>query len=81
MADGPSDAARHPRWLTRSSEHAEATFLALVIEGISGIDSQIDAETHTTYRYAPARAVVMPVSRNPYLGPSTVELASFRLHP
>ena len=26
MADGPSDAARHPRWLTRSSEHAEATF-------------------------------------------------------
>jgi hypothetical protein len=50
------------------------------MRGISGINSTIDAETTHTYWYAPAaNAVVKSESRNPYLGPSTVELVSFRL--
>lgn len=53
-----------------------------VIRGISGINSQIDAETTTTYWYAPAaRAVVKWEFHNPYLGRSTVELVDFELRP
>jgi hypothetical protein len=52
------------------------------IRGISGINSQIDAETSATYWYAPAaRAIVKSVSHNPYLGASTVELVAFQLQP
>lgn len=52
------------------------------LRGISGIGSRIDAETETTYWYAPAvRAVVKSINRNPYLGTSTVELVSTRLKP
>ena len=52
------------------------------IRGISGINSQIDAETTTTYWYAPAaRAVVKWEFHNPYLGRSTVELVDFELRP
>jgi hypothetical protein len=52
------------------------------IRGVSGINSQIEAETETTYWYAPAaRAVVKSVNRNPYLGISTVELVAMRLQP
>lgn len=50
------------------------------LRGISGINSRIEAETETTYWYAPsARAVVKSVNRNPYLGTSTVELVSMWL--
>jgi len=50
------------------------------VRGISGINSTIDAETTHTYWYAPAaNAIVRSEVRNPYLGPSTVELVSFRL--
>ena len=53
-----------------------------IIRGISGINSRIDAETNTTYWYAPAaRAIVKSVSHNPYLGISTVELTGLRLQP
>ena len=46
--------------------------------GRSPKGSRIDAESFTTYWYAPAaRAVVKWVQRHPYLGPSTVELASY----
>jgi hypothetical protein len=49
------------------------------LEGTSPIGSRYDGETVTTYWYAPAaRAVVKWVSRNPYLGPSTVELVAMR---
>ena len=52
------------------------------IRGISGINSQIEADTEATYWYAPtARAVVKSVNRNPYLGTSTVELVELRLKP
>jgi hypothetical protein len=52
------------------------------IRGLSGIGSQIDAETKTTYWYAPAaRAVVKSVTHNPYLGTSTVELVGVQLRP
>jgi len=50
------------------------------VRGISVINSTIDAETTHTYWYAPAaNAIVKSEARNPYLGPSTVELVSFRL--
>ena len=50
------------------------------IRGVSGINSQIDAETKTTYWYAPAaRSVVKSVTHNPYLGTSTVELVGVQL--
>lgn len=50
--------------------------------GKSPKGSLIDAESFTTYWYAPAaRAVVKWVQRHPYLGPSTVELASHALQP
>jgi hypothetical protein len=52
------------------------------ITGVSGINSQIAAETRATYWYAPtARAIVKSVSHNPYLGASTVELVEFQLRP
>lgn len=52
------------------------------LRGVSGIGSVIDGETLTTYWYAPAaRAVVKSVARNPYLGPSTVELVRFERGP
>lgn len=52
------------------------------IRGVSGTNSQIAAETHATYWYAPAaRAIVRSVSHNPYLGTSTVELVKFQLRP
>jgi len=50
--------------------------------GKSPRGSLIDAESFTTYWYAPAaRAVVKWVQRHPYLGPSTVELATYALQP
>jgi hypothetical protein len=50
------------------------------LRGISWINSTIDAETTHTYWYAPAaNAIVKSEVRNPYLGPSTVELVAFRL--
>jgi hypothetical protein len=53
-----------------------------IIRGISGINSRIDAETTTTYWYAPAaRAIVKSEFHNPYLGRSTVELVDFQLRP
>lgn len=52
------------------------------LSGISGINSRIDAEASATYWYAPtARAIVKAMYRNPYLGPSTVELVAFKLQP
>lgn len=48
--------------------------------GTSPINSQYDAETTTTYWYAPAaRAIVKSVHHNPYLGTSTVELVGLQL--
>ena len=50
------------------------------MRGISGINSTIDAENSQMYWYAPAaNAIVKSEHRNPYLGPSTVELVEFRL--
>ena len=52
------------------------------IGGKSPKGSLLDAESFTTYWYAPAaRAVVKWVQRHQYLGPSTVELASYALWP
>ena len=52
------------------------------LAGTSPISSQYAGEITRTYWYAPsARAIVKMVSRNPYLGPSTVELVSFELRP
>jgi hypothetical protein len=52
------------------------------ISGTSPIGSRIDAETVRTYWYAPAaRTIVKRESKNPYLGPSTVELVAFELQP
>ena len=48
--------------------------------GTSPINSQYDAETTTTYWYAPAaRAIVKSIHHNPYLGTSTVELVGLQL--
>ena len=50
--------------------------------GVTPIKSRVDAETRTTYWYAPAaRAIVKSVHHNPYLGPSTVELVTVTLRP
>ena len=50
------------------------------LSGTSPINSQIAATTRRTYWYAPAaRAIVKIESRNPYLGPSTVELVALEL--
>jgi hypothetical protein len=52
------------------------------VRGASSFGSVIDAETGSTYWYAPAaRAIVKAVNRNPYLGPSTVELVDYALQP
>ena len=52
------------------------------MRGVAGIGSTIDAESGTTYWYAPSvRAIVKAVNRNPYLGPSTVELVDHALQP
>ena len=50
--------------------------------GTSPIGSKYDGELIRTYWYAPAaRAVVKLEVRNPYLGPSNVELVDFKLKP
>ena len=50
------------------------------IRGVSAKNSVIEAEVTSTYWYAPAaRAIVKSISRNPYLGVTTVELVKF--HP
>ena len=52
------------------------------LSGKSPIGSVYAGQTTRTYWYAPAaRAVVKIVSRNPYLGPSTVELVGLELRP
>lgn len=52
------------------------------LSGTSPIGSQYAGETTRTYWYAPAaRAVVKWISRNLYLGPSTVELVEYQLQP
>jgi hypothetical protein len=52
------------------------------LSGTSPINSQFAGETTRTYWYAPVvRAIVKSVSRQPYLGPSTVELVAFDLQP
>jgi hypothetical protein len=52
------------------------------LSGQSPVNSQINAETTTTYWYAPAaRAVVKSIHQNPYLGTSTTELVAFQLRP
>jgi hypothetical protein len=51
------------------------------LSGKSPVGSVYDAETTTTYWYAPAaRAIVKSVHHNPYLGTSTVELVWYRLN-
>jgi hypothetical protein len=50
--------------------------------GVSAFNSQTAGDSLWTYWYAPAaRAIVRYVSRNPYLGTSTVDLVEFRLQP
>jgi hypothetical protein len=50
--------------------------------GVSAFNSQTAGDSIWTYWYAPAaRAIVRSVSRNPYLGTSTVDLVEFRLQP
>jgi hypothetical protein len=52
------------------------------LSGTSPIGSQYAGETTRTYWYAPAaHAIVKSTSHNPYLGPTTVELVAFELHP
>jgi hypothetical protein len=52
------------------------------VSGTSPINSQYAGEITRTYWYAPAaRVIVKTVSRNPYLGPSTIELVAFDLRP
>ena len=52
------------------------------VRGRSSFGSVIDGENVSTFWYAPAaRAVVKAVSRNPYIGPSTVELVDYELRP
>ena len=52
------------------------------LSGTSPINSQYNAESTTTYWYAPAaRAIVKSVHHNPYLGASTVELVEFQPRP
>jgi hypothetical protein len=47
------------------------------LHGSSTVGSRYDAETTSTYWYAPAaRAVVKSVDHNPYLGTTTVELVT-----
>lgn len=52
------------------------------LSGTTPVGSRVDAQTLTTYWYAPAaRAIVKSVHHNPYLGPSTVELVKVDLKP
>jgi hypothetical protein len=52
------------------------------LSGTSPIGSQYGGEIIRTYWYAPAaRAVVKRESKNPYLGPSTLELVALELQP
>jgi hypothetical protein len=52
------------------------------IRGISAKNSVIEAEVTATYWYAPAaRAIVKSISRNPYIGVTTVELVKFYPQP
>ena len=52
------------------------------IRGISAKNSQVEAEVTSIYWYAPAaRAVVKSISRNPYIGVTTVELVKFHPQP
>ena len=52
------------------------------VRGISTKNSQIEAEVTATYWYAPAaRAIVKSISRNPYIGVTTVELVKFHPQP
>ena len=52
------------------------------IRGVSAKNSLIEAEVSSTYWYAPAaRAVVKSISRNPYIGVTTVELVKFHAQP
>ena len=52
------------------------------IRGVSAKNSVIEAEVTSTYWYAPAaRAIVKSISRNPYLGVTTVELVKFHPQP
>ncbi len=52
------------------------------VSGTSPIGSQYGGEITRTYWYAPeARVIVKTESRNPYLGPSTLELVAFELRP
>ena len=52
------------------------------IRGVSAKNSLIEGEVTTTYWYAPeVRAIVKSISRNPYIGVTTVELVKFHLQP
>lgn len=52
------------------------------VSGTSPIGSQYGGDITRTYWYAPAaRVIVKTESRNPYLGPSTLELVAFELRP
>ena len=53
--------------------------LAATLNGTSPVGSRYAGEATMTYWYAPdVRAIVRSVSRNPYVGTSTVELVAFR---
>lgn len=50
--------------------------------GVSTKGSRVEAEDTSTYWYAPAaRAIVKSISRNPYIGVTTVELIRFHSQP
>ena len=52
------------------------------IRGVSAKNSLIEGEVTTTYWYAPeVRTIVKSISRNPYIGVTTVELVKFHLQP
>jgi hypothetical protein len=52
------------------------------IRGVSAKNSLIEGEVTSTYWYAPsARAIVKSISRNPYIGVTTVELIKLHQQP
>jgi hypothetical protein len=52
------------------------------IRGVSTKGSLVEAEVTSTYWYAPAaRAIVKSLTRNPYIGVTTVELVKFHPQP
>jgi len=52
------------------------------MQGMSVKNSRIEGEVNSTYWYAPeARAVVKSITRNPYIGVTTVELVKFHIQP